>query len=105
MLNDSVSPHSALEKLCQWRNSSETQEILAYLRGKAQEADKQGRASPLLFKANGLPLPLDTVRCLQDRFIGNAEGCRELERFLDERQNWLEEAIKTLNQNLEERHG
>lgn len=100
MLRDSTSLHSDYKNLCNWLALPETKEILQFLKDKAEEADRGARRSPLTFvqtvRGEQVPMDLDKIRVLQDRFTGNAEGLRELERRLLERQVELEAKLKEL---------
>ena len=103
MLKDSDSPHNALQSLCQWLSLPETQEVLQYLRDKAEVAAKHGTKTPISFvDRNGQQLSQETIRCLQDRFIGNAEGLNELGTFLENRQAELRLRLKQLEQDQQE---
>lgn len=104
MLNDSGSPHNDLQKLLAWRSLPETQEVLRYLQDKAEAAQAGANKGPLQFSVNGERPDMTVIRALQDRFQGNREGCRELERLLKERQMALEQLIAEQKQAEEERH-
>ena len=97
MLNDSASPRNELQRLWEWRNLSETQEVLKYLRDKAVVAQAQVNKSPLTFNINGTVPPLDMINSLRDRFAGNREGFLELDRLLTQREEELSVQIKEID--------
>jgi len=113
MLNDSDSPHNALQKLLAWQALSETQEVLQHLKMQAEMADRQIKASPLsirvtLNRISGLEQVLPdagTANNLHHQFIGNFQGLTHLERLLVERKAALEEIIKQQQLEEEASHG
>ena len=98
MLNDSGSPHNDLQKLSEWRKLPETQEVLQYLRDKAQLAQNQVNKSPMGFQVNGHILDTGIINSLRDRFSGNREGFLELEGLLNQREAQLLEFINSVDQ-------
>lgn len=106
MLNDSDSPQHALEKLLAWVKLSETQEVLALLKDKAEVVDKQIKLSPLavrvtVMQVNGMQQVLPdygTANALHHQFIGNFQGLTELQRTLERRETDLRAQLKQIEQ-------
>lgn len=100
MLNNSTSPQSDLESLCNWLALPETKEVLQYLQDKANLTEVMVKASPLAYKDEQTREQLDaaTIHSLRDHFIGEEKGLRHLAKLLAQREEELRAKIKKQEQ-------
>ena len=72
-------------------------EVLQHLKEMAARADLQGKRDPIHFRVTiGTEQILpdyQTIDAMRNRFVGNEQGLRELQRLLDQRQADLEQVI------------
>ncbi len=99
MLTDSNSPHNDLESLLRWRALPETQEVLKWLRDKAQPAFRLALAGPTEYRINsggesGVIPDGSVIQQMRDQFIGNYQGLSALEKHLDFTEQALREIIQ-----------